>query len=236
MSLLEKMRALITGDEEERLTAEELGERRSEVREEIERLEDELRVLRSDDGRREALAEAEEPEDVGRRKRLLQDRISGLEDLAGELLRRQRAAEEREMRRTLHSTVEGLPEAADELEAALAAVRDARSRFREALDEAVRANSTLAVRDLEPTAALPEAQVDRLSRLAEEHLTSHYRVNWLRPAPEGEEEPERRILMDPGEGVRYLEGDWSGVDWRERAGPAPTGWTTDTSRAVGVGE
>lgn len=232
MNVLEKMRDLITGDEEERLTADELGERRSEVREEIARLEDRLRVLRSDDGRREALLEAEEPEDLGRRKRRIRDRIEGLEDLAEELLRRQRAAEEREMRRTLHAKVEGLPERADELEAALAALSEARSRFREALEEAVEAHSTLKVRDAEPAAALPDAQVDRLERLAED-LPGHHRVDWLRPAAE-DGEPERRILMDPGDGVRYLEGDWSGVDWRERAGPAPTGWKTDLSRAVGI--
>lgn len=239
MSLLDDLRDLITpgGGDEDRITSEEIGARRSEVREEIERLEAELKALGSDEGRREALAEADSPEDVGRRKRLIRDKLEGLEDLSDELLGRQREAENRERRRELRSAVEGLPERAGEVEEALARLRAARSRFEEALSGAVQAHATLAQRDLAPDVELPEAQARRVERLAEEHLSGARTLDFLYPDEGGEgEEPERFVREDVQNRIRYFVGDWSGVDWRERVPPAPAGWTNDFSRAEGIAE
>lgn len=235
MDVLRKMRDLITpGAEEDLPESEEIAAKRSEVREEIERLEDELRTLRSDEGRRKALQEADGPEDLGRRKRLLEDRISGLESLDDELVERQRKVENAEMRRDLRDAVEGLPDLADRFEEARAAERKARAELEEALSEVADATATLDHRGLAPDLALPAAQVSRLERLSE-HVGGHHGGALDALRPDDAEEPERKIVEDTEHAVRYLVGDWSDVDdWRERVPPAPTGWTTDVSRAEGI--
>lgn len=180
MSLLERMKDLITvGDDQDRLTAEKIGERRKDVREEIGRLEDELRRLRSDEGRREALAEADSPEEVGRRRRLLQDRLDGLRKLDSELVERQRAGKNEEMRARLREVVEDLPDLADAYAEAMSREREARERYRKALSEAVRVRATLYQRDLAPELELSGAQVDRLERLADQ-LPGAFTLEFLR--------------------------------------------------------
>lgn len=234
MSVLEKMRDLLTpGTEEDLPESEEIAAKRSEVREEIESLEDDLLRLRSDEGRREALREADGPEDLGRRKRLIEDRISGLEDLDSELVERQRAGKNREMQETLRAAAQDLPALADAYEEAMAAEREARSRLEEALSEVGEAHGRLYQRDLAPDVALPEAQVDRLERLSD-HLSGHHGGALDSLRPEDEEETERRVVKDVENRVRRFVGDWSGVDPRSAVPPAPAGWSNDYSAAEGI--
>lgn len=237
MDVLEKVRNLLTpGAEEDLPASEEIAAKRSEVREEIESLEAELRTLQSDEGRRKALAEADSPEEVGRRRRLLQDRIDGLEQLDDELVRKQRKAKNREMRADLREAVESLPDVADEFEAAMVREREARAAFESALSGVGEAVASLDHRGTAPEVALPEAQVARLERLAE-HLSGRhdFALDSLRP-PDADE-PERRVIEDVQRQIRYLVGDWSDVpNWRDRVSPAPAGWTTDVSRAEGIAE
>lgn len=236
MDVLETVRNLIGIDAEEDLPAsEEIAAQRSEVREEIENLEAELRKLRSDEGRRKALQEADGPEDLGRRKRLLRDRIEGLEDLDDELVERQRAAKNRETRSGLREAVENLPDLADAYERAMAAERKARAELEEALSEVGDAAATLDHRGLDPNFALPAAQVDRLRRLSDD-LSGHHGRALDQLRPEAEEESERRVIEDVQNRVRRFVGDWSGIDWRDRVPPAPPGWTNDFSRATGIAE
>lgn len=236
MDVLRKMRDLLTpGAEEDLPPSEQIASKREEVRQEIEELEAELRRLRSDDGRRKALAEADSPEEVGRRRRRLRDRIDGLEQLDDELVRKQRKAKNAEMRAGLREAVEDLPDVADEFEAAMARQREARAAFESALSGVGEAVASLDHRGTAPEVALPEAQVDRLERLAGHLSGAHdFALDSLRP--DDAEEPERRVIEDVQNQIRRFVGDWSGVDWREAVPPAPAGWTNDFSRATGIGE
>lgn len=113
MTLLDELRDLLTADpeEDELPSKEELADRRRDVKSEIRELKSEVQRLESEKGRREAIAEADTPEEVGRRLRKVKDRLAGLRSLDEALAARQREAERREREERFNEVVADLPEA-----------------------------------------------------------------------------------------------------------------------------
>lgn len=236
--MLDELRDMLTGtDDEQPPTKAELTEKRRDVQARIEEKEAELRRLRSK--RAEALAAEDEPGDVGRRIRSLEDEVADLEALDEELAARQREAEAREEAEEYEELLPRLPDLADRFEAAEAELRDARDELERRLIEARRLAFQIErrrPREEGPEAYLEPEAVDRLERIAERLDANVGDLDRLRP-PE-EPDPDRpRIIYNVTEGVRRYVGDFSKADPRgvRSVTRRESGWDNDTSEAEGIG-
>lgn len=245
MTLLDELRHLLTAapEEDELPSKEELAERRRDVKSEIAELESEVQRLESGKGRREAIAKADSPEEVGRRLRKVKDRLEGLRSLDEALTARQREAERQKREERLNEVVADLPDVADRFEEAEAELRAARDALGEALVESEKLERRVRRKGEEaPAVHLDDATVDRLEGIAERLRGHHFSsggFDHLRP-PEPPPDPDRpRIIYDVGEKVRRFVGDWNRSEEHESPGrprwSGESGWKSDYSEAEGIG-
>lgn len=232
MNILERLRDLLEADTPP--SAEEIAERRREVKAEIGELEARVQKLDSPRGRTELLEEAGTVEELGERKREARDRLEGLRDLDRELAARQQKAELAARQAELVDTVAELPALADRFEEAEAALREAREELEAALVETARIRVRLERERGSVAVHLNTEAVDRLEEIVD-RLPANVDVSHLR-APEAPD-PDRPIMVyDVAAGVRRWVGDWSQAP--PRAGTPrharEVGWTEDMSEATGI--
>lgn len=186
MSILDNALNRIMDSGDDRPLSKRIADERRELKADISELEDRIQYIESPKGRKELLQEVDSPEELGRRRRQLRDRLEGLREQDSALAERQKAAKLEEQSEELEEMVDELPALAEEFEAAERRLREAR----EALEGAMTESRNLWGRvksetRSDPAVTLNPAALRQLRGIAERLDGWHGKLDHLEP-PAGE--------------------------------------------------
>ena len=187
MSILDNALSRIMDSGDDRPLSERIAEERRELKADISELEDRIQYIESSKGRKELLREVDSPEELGRRRRELRDRLEGLQEQDSALAERQKAAKLEEQSEELEEMVDELPALADEFEAAERRLRETREELEAALTES--RNLWNRVRNetrSDPAVTVDGAALRQIRGIAERLDGWHGRLDHLEP-PAGED-------------------------------------------------